>query len=85
MPNPAVFVPHFHWDREWYEPFQVFRHRLVAALDTVLETAETDPDFRFTVDGQMAAVEDYLEMRPENRARVAALVAEGRTSPSARG
>ncbi|WP_369191707.1 alpha-mannosidase [Streptomyces sp. R08] len=78
MPNPAVFVPHFHWDREWYEPFQVFRHRLVAALDTVLETAETDPDFRFTVDGQMAAVEDYLEMRPENRARVAALVAEGR-------
>ncbi|MGW7546532.1 glycoside hydrolase family 38 N-terminal domain-containing protein [Streptomyces sp. NPDC054770] len=78
MPNPAVFVPHFHWDREWYEPFQVFRHRLVTALDTVLETAEADPDFRFTVDGQMAAVEDYLEMRPENRDRVAALVREGR-------
>ena len=78
MPNPAVFVPHFHWDREWYEPFQVFRHRLVAALDTVLETAETDPDFRFTVDGQMAAIEDYLEMRPANRERVAALVDEGR-------
>ena len=78
MPNPAVFVPHFHWDREWYEPFQVFRHRLVAALDTVLETAEKDPDFRFTVDGQMAAIEDYLEMRPENRERVAALVDEGR-------
>ncbi|WP_019056161.1 glycoside hydrolase family 38 C-terminal domain-containing protein [Streptomyces prunicolor] len=78
MTDSAVFVPHFHWDREWYEPFQVFRHRLVAALDTVLETAETDPDFRFTVDGQMAAIEDYLEMRPENRERVAALVAEGR-------
>lgn len=78
MPHAAVFVPHFHWDREWYEPFQVFRHRLVTALDTVLETAETDPEFRFTVDGQMAAVEDYLEMRPENRGRLAALVAEGR-------
>ncbi|MEU4091785.1 alpha-mannosidase [Streptomyces sp. NPDC026673] len=78
MRRSAVFVPHFHWDREWYEPFQVFRHRLVTALDTVLETAETNPDFRFTVDGQMAAVEDYLEMRPENRERVAALVAEGR-------
>ncbi|MEW2569363.1 alpha-mannosidase [Streptomyces sp. NPDC047070] len=78
MSNSAVFVPHFHWDREWYEPFQVFRHRLVTALDTVLETAESDPDFRFTVDGQMAAVEDYLEMRPENSARVAALVGEGR-------
>ncbi|WP_210583672.1 glycoside hydrolase family 38 C-terminal domain-containing protein [Streptomyces sp. GESEQ-35] len=78
MQNSAVFVPHFHWDREWYEPFQVFRHRLVSALDTVLETAETHPDFRFTVDGQMAAVEDYLEMRPENRDRLAALVGEGR-------
>nr|WSY57346.1 alpha-mannosidase [Streptomyces sp. NBC_00886] len=78
MTDSAVFVPHFHWDREWYEPFQVFRHRLVAALDTVLETAEADPDFRFTVDGQMAAIEDYLEMRPENRDRVAALVGEGR-------
>ncbi|MFF1449643.1 alpha-mannosidase [Streptomyces sp. NPDC058274] len=78
MPNSAVFVPHFHWDREWYEPFQVFRHRLVTALDTVLETLEANPDFRFTVDGQMAAVEDYLEMRPENRDRVVALVREGR-------
>jgi len=78
MPNSAVFVPHFHWDREWYEPFQVFRHRLVTALDTVLDTAESNPDFRFTVDGQMAAVEDYLTMRPENRDRVAALVREGR-------
>ncbi|MFE2597730.1 alpha-mannosidase [Streptomyces sp. NPDC059396] len=78
MQNSAVFVPHFHWDREWYEPFQVFRHRLVAALDTVLETAEANPDFRFTVDGQMAAIEDYLEMRPENRDRVVALVADGR-------
>ncbi|MFD7406944.1 alpha-mannosidase [Streptomyces sp. NPDC059866] len=78
MPDSAVFVPHFHWDREWYEPFQVFRHRLVAALDTVLETAEANPDFRFTVDGQMAAIEDYLEMRPENRDRVVALVNEGR-------
>ncbi|MER5198712.1 glycoside hydrolase family 38 N-terminal domain-containing protein [Streptomyces sp. NPDC002755] len=78
MQNPAVFVPHFHWDREWYEPYQVFRHRLVAALDSVLETAEANPDFRFTVDGQMAAIEDYLEMRPDHRERLAALVADGR-------
>ena len=26
-------VPHTHWDREWYAPFQDFRHRLVRILD----------------------------------------------------
>jgi mannosylglycerate hydrolase len=73
----VIFVPHTHWDREWYEPFQVFRLRLVAVLDDVIERAEADPDFRFTIDGQMAAVEDYLEVRPENRKRIAALVDRG--------
>ncbi|WP_326835687.1 hypothetical protein VSH64_12265 [Amycolatopsis rhabdoformis] len=70
-------VPHTHWDREWYEPFQRFRLRLVDLLDEVLDRAEADPRFRFTLDGQMAAVDDYLEVRGENRDRVAALVASG--------
>jgi mannosylglycerate hydrolase len=70
-------VPHTHWDREWYEPFQRFRLRLVDLLDEVLDRAEADPRFRFTLDGQMAAVDDYLEVRPENRDRVAALVGGG--------
>ncbi|MGW3622269.1 glycoside hydrolase family 38 N-terminal domain-containing protein [Streptomyces sp. NPDC000880] len=70
-------VPHTHWDREWYEPFQRFRLRLVDLLDEVLDRAEADPRFHFTLDGQMAAVDDYLEVRGENRDRVAALVASG--------
>lgn len=72
-----VLVPHMHWDREWYEPFQVFRFRLVKAMDAVLEDAERDPDYRFTLDGQTAAVEDYLEIRPENADRVRRLVKRG--------
>jgi mannosylglycerate hydrolase len=72
-----VLVPHTHWDREWYEPFQVFRYRLVEAMDDVLAMAERDPRFRFTLDGQSAAIEDYLEIRPENEARVRALVVRG--------
>jgi alpha-mannosidase len=76
--NPGiVLVPHTHWDREWYEPFQVFRFRLVSALDTVLEMAEADPDFRFTLDGQTAAIEDYLQMRPENTERIRSIVERG--------
>jgi 2-O-(6-phospho-alpha-D-mannosyl)-D-glycerate hydrolase len=78
-PSRTVYlVPHTHWDREWYEPFQRFRMRLVDLLDHVLERAEADPGFRFTMDGQMAAIEDYLEIRPEAAPRVRALVDAGR-------
>lgn len=72
-----LLVPHSHWDREWYEPFQRFRLRLVELMDEVLAHAERDPRFRFTVDGQMAAIDDYLEVRPENRDRVRTLVGSG--------
>ena len=73
-----VLVPHTHWDREWYEPFQVFRFRLVDVLDEIIDRAERDPEFRFTLDGQTAAVEDYLQVRPENTERVRALVRSGK-------
>jgi mannosylglycerate hydrolase len=78
-PGPAVLwlVPHTHWDREWYEPFQRFRLRLVDLVDGVLERAEADRRFCFTFDGQTAMLEDYLEIRPEAEARIAALVATG--------
>src|SRR5450759_2694444 len=32
-PTDVVLVPHTHWDREWYLPFQVFRVRLVEMID----------------------------------------------------
>jgi alpha-mannosidase len=73
-----VVVPHTHWDREWYLPFQRFRLGLVRMLDEVLDTMAADPGYRFTMDGQLAALEDYLEIRPERRALLAELVAEGR-------
>ncbi|WP_433226034.1 alpha-mannosidase [Actinomadura formosensis] len=76
--SEIVVVPHTHWDREWYLPFQRFRLRLVSLLDGVIDRMEADPRWRFTLDGQMAAVDDYLEVRPERRDRVAALVREGR-------
>ncbi|MDQ3871735.1 MAG: alpha-mannosidase, partial [Chloroflexota bacterium] len=71
-------VPHTHWDREWYEPFQVFRMRLVDLVDQLLEQMDADPDFRFTLDGQMATIDDYLEVRPAAEPRLRQLIAEGR-------
>jgi mannosylglycerate hydrolase len=71
-------VPHTHWDREWYLPFQSFRMRLVEMVDGLLDEMDADERVRFTLDGQTATVDDYLEVRPENVARLARLVADGR-------
>jgi alpha-mannosidase len=72
-------VPHTHWDREWYEPFESYRFKLVGVVDRLLETLETDPGFRhFNFDGQIAAIEDYLEIRPGAEEDVSRMVADGR-------
>ena len=72
-------VPHTHWDREWYAPFRTFQLRLVDLVDGLLELMESDPSYaRFLMDGQMAAVDDYLEVRPENEGRLRQLAAAGR-------
>ncbi len=74
-----LVVPHTHWDREWYLPFEQFRLRLGAVVDGVLDTLERDPSFTsFTLDGQAIVLEDYLEIRPENEGRLRALLAAGR-------
>jgi alpha-mannosidase len=74
-----LVVPHTHWDREWYLPFEQFRLRLGAVVDGVLDTLERDPSFTsFTLDGQAIVLEDYLEVRPENAARLQALLDAGR-------
>src|SRR5438105_4942278 len=74
-----LVVPHTHWDREWYVPFEVFRLRLGAVVDGVLDTLEADPAFRsFTLDGQGIVLEDYAEVRPDNVDRLRALLAAGR-------
>jgi len=71
-------VFHTHWDREWYLPFAVYRRRLVALMDSLLMALEREPELRFHLDGQMAIVDDYLELRPERAAALRAAAAAGR-------
>ena len=83
MAEPSDFrflvVPHTHWDREWYLPFESFRLRLGAIVDGVLDTLERDSSFTtFTLDGQAIVLEDYVEVRPENEGRLRALLGAGR-------
>lgn len=74
----VVVVPHTHWDREWYLSFDEFRFHLVEALDRVLSLLEAHPHYKFTLDGQVIPLLDYLEVKPENEAVLRKYVAEGR-------
>jgi mannosylglycerate hydrolase len=47
-------------------------------VDEVLEQLEANERLRFTLDGQLATVDDYLEIRPEAEERIRALVQSGR-------
>ena len=65
---------HTHWDREWYREFEVFRLRLVKVFDHVLDmlVEEKIPSFYF--DGQVVALLDYLEVRPEKEELIRELI-----------
>ncbi len=74
-----TFVSHTHWDREWYQPFEEFRIRLVQLVDKLLHILDTDPEYRyFMLDGQTIVLDDYLAIRPENEARLKEYVGSGR-------
>jgi mannosylglycerate hydrolase len=77
----VAVVPHTHWDREWYSPFQIFRLRLVDLVDELLPLLESDLGYaRFLLDGQMAVVDDYLEVRPGAETRLRRLASSGRVA-----
>jgi hypothetical protein len=72
-------VPHCHWDREWYQPHELFRWRLVQMIDELLDHMEQHPEYRcFNLDGQSIVIDDYLDLRPENEGRLRALIESGR-------
>jgi alpha-mannosidase len=71
-------VSHTHWDREWYQPAARFRQRLVALVDELIDSPSlTHPGASFLLDGQMAAVEDYLSVRRERAAELSMLLKSG--------
>ena len=79
-PLKGHIVPHTHWDRAWYLPFQKYRYRLVELVDDLLDLMENNPKAypSFELDGQTVVLEDYLEVKPENAERIQKLVEKGR-------
>ncbi len=70
---------HTHWDREWYGTFQDFRMRLVYVVDEILALLKNQKEFRvFHLDGQMAPLLDYIQIRPEQAETIRNFVQSGR-------
>lgn len=73
------YMPHTHWDREWYRSSEAFRIRLIYSFDMLLDILETNKEYKyFTFDGQTAFLEDYLSIRPENKEKIEKYVKEKR-------
>lgn len=78
-PLQGYVLHHTHWDREWWAPFQAMRVRLVETIDALLDAIDADDQFRcFLLDGQMVVLEDYLEVRPDQRERLCRHIRAGR-------
>ncbi|MGV8121014.1 MAG: alpha-mannosidase [Candidatus Xenobiia bacterium LiM19] len=80
MDVQTVFlVPHTHWDREWYLPYETFRKKLIDFLDSLLVMLHNHPLFTsFVLDGQAVILEDYLEFQNEREEQIAGLIKDGR-------
>jgi len=78
--KPVMHVlSHTHWDREWYQPFQSYRRRLVHQMDAMMDLLEKRPAFKaFHLDGQTSLLYDYLEIRPQERSRLTKHIRSGR-------
>ena len=79
MKKTLHVIPHSHWDREWYLPFEKHRVRLVELFDTLIPLMEENPDYTYYhMDGQYVVVDDYLEIKPHMRDRLTRLIRDGR-------
>lgn len=76
MKKKVIAYLHTHWDREWYREFEVFRLRLLRVFDNVLGMLEKNEIPSFYFDGQVSALLDYLEIRPEKEPVIRRLISE---------
>jgi len=78
-PYEIHVISNTHWDREWVYPYEETRLLLVEFMDHLLDLLDKQRDYHsFLMDSQVGCVDDYVELRPENRARIEKHVKSGR-------
>jgi alpha-mannosidase len=79
LPTQVHVISHTHWDREWYLTREDYRLRLIDLVDGVLDRMDRDDAFTFFhLDGQTIVIEDYLEVRPDQKERLRRRIGGGR-------
>jgi mannosylglycerate hydrolase len=77
--NVGYIIPHTHWDREWRYPIWKNRMLLIEFMTELLNILDKDPKYKcFLLDGQVAPIEDYLEVVPQDRNRLTKYIKDGR-------
>lgn len=74
MKKQVIAYLHTHWDREWYREYEIFRLRLLRVFDNILGMLDNNRIPSFYFDGQISALLDYLEIRPEKLSLVKSLI-----------
>ncbi|MCG7385335.1 alpha-mannosidase [Paenibacillus sp. ACRRY] len=75
----AHIISHTHWDREWYLPYEKHHMRLVQLVDSLLDELDEGADYKsFYLDGQTIIIDDYLQVRPEQKERLEKHIRNGR-------
>lgn len=76
MKKKVIAYLHTHWDREWYREFEVFRLRLLRVFDNIIDMLDNNSIPSFYFDGQVCALLDYLELRPEKEKQIRKFIKE---------
>jgi mannosylglycerate hydrolase len=71
----AYIISHAHWDREWRYPIWQTRKNLEQMFTKLLYLLENEPRYKcFVTDSQVVIIEDYLQIKPEDKNRIKNLV-----------
>lgn len=79
MKKDVYVVAHSHWDAEWYFTCEDSNILLIENVDYLMDLLERDKDFQsYSFDGLSIILDEYLEVRPEQRARLQKLISDRR-------
>lgn len=79
MKKKVYVISHSHLDREWYLPYEQHHMRVIELFDALIQQFETDQRFRyFHLDGQTIPLDDYFEVKPENKALIESYIKAGK-------